>query len=363
MSGPSEEVAAVLSAEAADHARSVAAYANASPSRRALRRGRLLSSNGLRESVTFGFVSPNAALVSRGENRACATVRLVPYGVAEDADLLRRTDAEARLAVAPLAGSPGYVASRRVADDDKTAALVGRMTSPQGPAYHAVVSRAGVLICASLDDVVDPASPLSVDVAYESAVGAPEVEWLAGPPGTLVQLGLTDDQADSIAVLLAKLYAAYPTMAQPPTPVWTYGTLAEQANFLDDLMSRVGAVGPFDLASEVFEAPGTPAPRTGRSTAAAAVTLADTMGERSPLLGDYARLAASDRSRAMQATTRREFFVQRINSTHAQAEEAGTAAATAAAASPSVPRSVSNAGAQTYDFTTGRWQDENRSVY
>lgn len=376
-----DDAALALSAEAADHARSVATYANATPSRRALRRGRLLSANGYLDTVTFGFVTPNAAHVSRGENRACSTIRLVPYGDAEDAALLARTDAEGRGRVGPLDGTPGLVASRRVGSDDKTAALVQRIVGPAGPAFHVVISRSGgVLICASLDDVTDPAAPLAVDVAYEAALAADEAEWLGGPPGAFSELRLTSAQADSLAVTLAKLYCAYPAIARDPVVVPSTVFSLTRLDFTgaawrdwpapqgpgEDRATPAGAaaaVGPFDLGTEVFERPGTEVPNTHRATMASAVTRADTLGQRSELLGDYARAAGADRARAMQAVSRREFYVQRVTSAQAQAGDAGAAAAAAAATAPSGPRPVTNSGPWTYDFETGRWQDENQSPY
>jgi hypothetical protein len=376
-----DDAALALSAEASDHARSVATYANAAPSRRALRRGRLLSSNGYLDTVTFGFVSPNASHVSRGENRECTTIRLIPYGDAEDAALLTRTDAEGRSLVGPLDGSPGLVASRRVASDDKTAALVPRMVGPAGPAYHVVISRlGGVLVCASLDDVTDPAAPLAVDVAYESALAADESEWLGGPPGSFSELKMTAAQADSLAVTLAKLYVAYPSIARDPVVASNAGPSVTRLDFTGGdwrdwpapqgpgatRATPAGAasvVGPFDLGAEVFERPGTAVPNTSRATMASAVTRADTLGQRSELLGNYARAAGADRARAMQAVSRREFYVQRVTSAQAQAGDAGAAAASAAATSPSGPRPVTNSGPWTYDFETGRWQDENLSPY
>lgn len=380
MSGSAaDDASSVLASEASDHARSVATYANATPSRRSLRHGRLLSANGFLDSVTFGFVSPNASHVSRGENRECASIRLLPYGAMDDIALLARTDADGRRHVGPLEGNPGYVASRRVAEDDKTAALVPRITGAAGPAYHVVISRSGgVLVCASLDDVTDPRAPLAVDVAYESAVAAYETEWLAGPPSTLVELKMTAPQADSLAVVLGKLYAAYPSIARDPTVVWPPGTAPERLDFTgaawrdwptpqsaatDTPSAVAGRLPPFDLATEVFERPGTEVPRTGRATMASAVTRADTLGQRSELLGDYARVAGADRARAMQAVSRGEFYVQRVVSAQAQSDDAGASAAMAAAAAPSGPRPVSNSGPWTYDFVTGRWQDALLSPY
>lgn len=380
MSGTAADtVASVLSAEAADHVRSVATYSNAAPSRRALRRGRLLSSFGYLDDVSFGFVSPNPSLISRGENRECSTIRLTPYGAREDAALLLRTDAAGRNLVGPLEGTSGYVVSRRILEDDKTAALVRRLASTTGPAYHVVISRSGgVLICASLDDVTDPRAPLAVDIAYEAAVLAREEEWRAGPPATLEEMSLTRAQADSLAVTLSKLYTAYPSIARDPVLMPVEGPPFTRLDFTQaswrtwatpqppaDVTpaSAANSVGTFDLALEVFERPGTEVPRTGRATTAAAITQADTLGERSQLLGDYARTAGSDRARAMQAVSRREFYVQRVISAHAQADDAGAAAAGAAAAAPSGARTVTNSGPWTYDFLTGRWQDDEKSPY
>lgn len=376
-----DDAAAALSAEASDHVRAVAVYANASPSRRALRRGRLLSGNGYLDTVTFGFVSPNAAHVSRGENRACTSIRLVPYGAVDDVALLGRTDGEGRAKVGPLAGLDGFVASRRIADDDKTALLVPRIVGATGPAFHVAISRlGGVLICASLDDVTDPTAPLAIDVAYESAVAAYEAEWLAGPPSSLVELKMTQAQADSLAVTLAKLYVAYPSIARDPVVVWNAGPAVERLDFTGaawrdwpapqgpgaDRATPAGvaaSLGAFDLATEVFERPGTSVPSTSRALMASAVTRADTLGQRSELLGNYARAAGADRARAMQAVSRQEFYVQRVTSSQAQANDAGAAAAAAAATTPSGPRPVTNSGPWTYDFVTGRWQDENQSPY
>lgn len=371
-----DAVANALSAEAADHTRAVAVYANALPSRRALRRGRLLSSIGYLDTVTFGFVQPNASLISRGENRACSSIRLIAYGAAEDAALLKRTDIEGRARVSQLQGT-NFVASRRVAEDDKTARLVSRLISSAGPAFHIVISRSGgVLVCASLDDVTNPETPLSIDIAYESAVCAPLDQWQAGQPNQLTELKFTQAQADSLSVTLAKVYAAYPGVSKDPVIVWFAGSGVTQLDFTASSWREngptEGAITPaqladsleaFDLGSEVFEVPGSSIPNINRATIAAAVTQADTLGQRSELLGDYARAAGSDRARAMRALTRREFYVQRVTSTQAQSAEAGAAASAAAATAPSGPRTVTNSGPWTYDFETGRWQDDNLSPY
>lgn len=251
----------------------------------------------------FTFSPDDVREIRRNLMRAFLTVLgiVIGVGAVDDVALLGRTDGEGRAKVGPLAGLNGFVASRRIADDDKTALLVPRIVGVAGPAFHVAISRlGGVLICASLDDVTDPAAPLAIDVAYESAVAAYEAEWLAGPPSSLVELKMTQAQADSLAVTLAKLYVAYPSIARDPVVVWNAGPAVERLDFTGaawrdwpapqgpgaDRATPSGvasSLGAFDLATEVFERPGAVVPNTARASMASAVTRADTLGQRSEL--------------------------------------------------------------------------------
>jgi len=377
-----DALVSLLSSLSADHSRSAGYYGNVvgAPGPNSAPR-RVLSSIGFLESTQYQLVAPNATHVSRGEtDRPCALIRILPYGLREDSSVLlspvqherRRIDAYAL----------GNVCVQDIDTTRKTVQVIERMTGEQGPAYHFIVDRrGGIYVCATLDDTIDPASPLSIDIALEGALVAPEKSWRAGHVTTLFELPLTSPQSDTLATLIAKLWTAYPTITRDFTPTGitvVYQDLPHQTelfNFTDgawrtssefdhsnsDIPGILGAARNqlnFDLATDVFVAPSSRV-RAVRAVAATAVYHADTVGARSMLLGHYAELAGLERSQAMQTTSRREFFVQRLAEAQTDALHAANAASSAAGAGTASPTpSVSGAAPSVFDFTTGRWQDD-----
>ncbi len=377
-----DALVSLLSGLSADHSRSAGYYGNVvgSPGPNSAPR-RVLSAIGFLESTQYQLVAPNATHVSRSEtDRSCASIRILPYGLREDATVLLSPVQQERRRIDAYA--LGNVCVQDIDTTRKTVQVIERMVGAQGPAYHFIVDRRGGLyVCATLDDITDPTSPLSIDIALEGALVTPEKSWRAGRVTTLFELPLTPRQSDTLATLIAKLWTAYPPITRDFTPTGVnvvYQDLPHQTelfNFTDgawrtasefdhansDIPGILGAARNqlnFDLATDVFVSPSSRV-RAVRAVAATAVYHADTVGARSMLLGQYAALAGLERSQSMQTVSRREFFVQRLAEAQTDALHAANAASTTANAGPTSPTPpVTNTAPSVFDFSTGRWQDD-----
>lgn len=375
---PVHDFAASITALAGDHQRSTAYYGNARTLPGTGRPARVVSRVGFLEGARLLRVAPNPALVSRGEDRAVARVVVQLYGLRSDAARLLDTRPEERNRVVAYGG--GTVAPNDLESNAKTLAEVGRMTSTSGPARHFLLNRRGDLVIgAVLDDVTDPAYDDAVVVGVEGALAADATAHAGGRVTELLEVPLGARQVDTFAVLLAKLKAAYPSaeveIEDPGIAAlrklnFTDGAWQENSPFDHSasdwpaVNAAVAQLGTFDLATEVFDVPGTSRPRTTRAVAEAAVGTADTLGARSVLLGQYAASAGVERSHTMQTAQRHDFFVQRIQRAQAQAQAAGGAAAQVqGVAQVQTFSPPANVDAFVYDFATGRWQSGERLTY
>lgn len=368
MTTGARDFAAALSAIAGDHARSTAYYGNAR-GRPGVRRARVVSSVAFMEGVRLTRVAPHETHVSRGEDRVVARAVVQLYGLQEDARLLASTEAEDRNRVRDYDGL--HVTGDDLETGAKTLAQLELMVGERGPARHFLVSRRGDLyIGAAIDDSVDPAYEDAVVIGLEAACAATRASHDARRVTELLELPHTREQMDTFGVLLAKLRTAYPAIEReiedPGVPALTKFNFTENAwrevspfdHALSDWASvnAIGEMLSLDLATEVFDRPGA-RPRAARAVAELALGEADTIGARSELLSQYAVAAGLDRSSAMQAATRQEFFVQRIHRAQAATQEASAGAARVQAATQ-VPTITppANVSPFVYDFSTGRWQ-------
>lgn len=383
-----DALVAVLTRVSADRSRTIAYYGNARPRPgRSPRAAHIISDTGFLVDAVYSLLAPNPSHVTRGTgDRACTSITLHSYGGAADIDAILRTR---RTVAGPEAGA---VMSAECNDATyapaKTQRLIEQITGDTGPAYHFVVTRRGdVLVCALLDDTV-VASPAAdrattIDIAVETAFAAPAVSWEAGNVSQIDEMPYTDAQLDTLAVLIAKLLVAYPSITletmrhiQPalPSPArhWNFSANAWNADGaspfdhtrsdLPGFANVVMGQRDFDLATEVFEVPASSGPVAGRAEAISAVDSVDTLSARSVVLGAYAEIAGLERSHAMQATTRRQFFVQRIGQAHQQVHTAAATAQQVATTGVAAPdQSVGNTDPYRYDYATGIWLDNSKT--
>lgn len=368
MTAGARDFAAALTAIASDNARSTAYYGNAR-GRPGVRRTRIVSSVGFMEGIRLTRVAPHATHVSRGEDRDVKRVVVQLYGLQEDARVLASAEAEDRNRVRDYDGL--HVVVGDIDEGSKTLTELERMTGEQGPARHFLISRRGDLyIGAAIDDSVDPAYEDAVVIGLEAACAVPNGAFTERRVVEVLELPHTREQMDSFGVLLAKLRTAYPSIEReiedPGVSSLTKFNFTENAwrevspfdHTLSDWagVDAVGEALALDLATEVFETPGAQ-PRAARAVAELALGEADTIGARSELLSQYAVAAGLDRSSAMQAATRQEFFVQRIHRAQAATQEASAGAARVQGATQvQTLTPPANVSPFVYDFATGRWQ-------
>lgn len=404
---PAETLQAVLGRLAGDYRRTVAYYGNieAQPGF-SQRPRRLFSDTGFPTTSQFSYLVPARTHVIRHEDtRAATRVTIVPYGVIEDRARIVSTDETARrvrtdnnsgtsgLRLCPL--NDQYLVSAELNDDTyaeaKTVRLVQAVTNARGgPAYHVIINRRGdVIVAAALDDTTRAAGPnseISIDVAIESALAISHEDHTARRLDTLVELPFTTLQVAALVALIGKITAAYSAITQRVIPAdtsdagyayrWPITTPDALAKNLTDgawqghspfshedsdapgLFQLVRQRRPFDLTTEVFRNADSPPARAGRAEAQVAVTLADTAGAESVMLGAYPALAGGERATEMQNVTRLQVFVQRINVAHHDATATGAAAShVGAATAPTAPAPAANVSPHVFDFTTGLWGD------
>lgn len=329
---------------------------------------------------SYAALDPSNAFPDEGgEGRAVDRVLLIPYGL--NRDVLRLESTQVRTSrtagasgLAPWPDDDAYLGAADLADDtsvtEKTASLLAALRSASsGVGYHAVLTRSGaVYVAAPLDERVAPVpgAETAVCVALECAARRPRA------PGSRPEVApLTEPQAASLAVLLAKLGSAYLSLdltvgagvayavrPDEPAAVALPSPLAPGSAPAAALERAVTAEGLYDIATEVFRT--SPPVATGRAEAQTAIGTEDTLGATTLLLGAYADVAAADRSDGMQEVSRRRVFVERARVAHREGEEGAEAAGGAANAerlAPVVP-SVENPGPHAYNYLTGLWGDE-----
>lgn len=379
----SQVLRTALTDQARTRSRRAAVYLNARP-RASSRTGRWLSEVGFLSELPFSYAAldpSNAFPDEGGEGRVVDRVILVPYGLQRDAlriegTQVRTTRAAGASGLAPWPDDDAYLGAADLADDtsvtEKTAALLaGLRSASSGVGYHAVLTRSGaVYVAAPLDERVAPVpgAETAVCIALECAARRPRA-----PGGRAEVAPVSEAQAASLAVLLAKLGSAYLNLdlsvgggvayavrpeepaaaALPPPPSFVAGSERAAA-----LGRAVAAEGLYDISTEVFRS--APPATTGRAEAQTVIGTEDTLGATTLLLGAYADVAAADRSDGMQEVSRRRVFVERARVAHREGEDGAEAAGDAANAerlAPVVP-SVENPGPHAYNYLTGLWGDE-----
>lgn len=370
-------VSQAVNAEAQERRTRARVYLNAAaPDTRS--QGRWLSEVGFLDTspVSYAEMSPsNFVPADDPEGREINQIYLVPYGLERDAALLsgarptryRSSRRQGTNGTAPFPGAQGLTGASDLdeagASQAKTLAVLAALRQADGgPGYHAVVTRAGaVYLCGPADVSVSPVEDAdnAFCVAVESAV-------TRGPEGQLAEATWTGAQLDALAVLVAKLRAAYPSLLLDEE---TGVRLVDRETRPDGLAAwfagdapatftqRVADLGEFDAATEVFRR--SPPPSARRAEAQVAVGTADTAGESSRVLAAYVGLAAAERSHGVSELSRANVFVQRARVAHVSGDEGAEEAAHAGAADQLVPTFPEVVGYEphVYNFATGRWGD------
>lgn len=365
---------------------------------------RLISDLGFLQDAQFAYYAPNAAHVTRHDERRDITqVVLVPYGIKDDANRLKRraghntirtTRRSTSSGVTPYPSAPDEYLMSAAMDAEtvapqKTSRLLASMgTRSGGPAYHFVIDRRGnITTCVPLDDetsAYEATSSNNITVAMESALVIQRSQYNARDFSQLIELPFTTVQMLTLAILLRKIITALPNTPTRFVSLgsdgisygWELGgSGTDQYNFAESapanpfdftkssregLLATMAEMAPFDLATEVFRTEGAPPAVAARTQARTAISSIDTVGERSVLLGQYATLAAADRANDMQGAPRSQIFVQRIRVAHQEADDAASGASTASdlgAATSGIPTTVAGAEPHTYNYSTGLWGD------
>lgn len=413
MATPAETVASVLTNISHDRRRTVAQYANVEARPGASQvPARLLGDIGFLERTAFIYGQANAANFVMGlddEARAVTQIGLLAYGHEEDYRRLTSSALEDRI-LRTKSGATGALLypdksgelslvipaycdiDREAVSVDKTNLLVQRAGSVQGPAPHVAISRSGdVIVFLSADAVpaIEGGVTNGFYVAMETCLAIPRVDHNARQFSRVFELPFTEAQLLSLAVLLAKLYTAFPSIPRlftrdagptveglwyrlvpdlgitpanfasvlPQDPAEYFGDVYPTESSLDAFVREQGS---FDLGREVWRPSSLGRPTTGRQTARTAIASADTMGERSTLLGAYAAIAADERAEEMQGTLRSQIFIQRRRAAHQDSDAAAEQATTTVQAADALTTTTTpaiNTSSATYDFTTGRWGD------
>lgn len=395
---PADAVSQALARAASDSRRTVAYYGNVrglpGSSRRPVR---LLSEIGFPIDRSFSYVVPATSSVIKGDTaRTIRSVTIHPYGLNDDYRRItssRATDRRVHTSANPrstgliaYAENANYLISAEASDltysPAKTLRCVSAMaTANRGPAYHFVITRRGdILVGAALDDETSAStrdSDQTIDVAMEGAFAIQREHHTSKTyEGNLIELPFTPIQVLTLSVLFVKLKTAYPDIASDLRYQFNGGdfNFAPRYNFSDKawlgtrfnyslsdtpgFFDNLARIAPFDLATQVFLTGPAPAPVASRAVAQTAIGQADTLGQQSVLLSNYAALAAPERSLSMQQAPRSQFFVERLNMAVRDADGASSAASDTAESGRRDPLTPSTqVEPHTYDYTTGRWGD------
>jgi hypothetical protein len=406
-----DSIVAALSRRSNDQRRTVTQYANLEP--RVGNTGtppRLLSDIGFQETIQFSYLNAHPAHVIPPDDEEPRTIRQIvvcAYGLELDRRRFTsrqnrtiRTQRQAPHGVAPHPDDANVLVSAEL--DDFTNSAEKQAVTPQnmttrgaGPAYHFLIDRLGNISVGPALDYKTTTIPARHDdaifVGLEGALGILRADYLRGLVREYFELPYTDPQIDTLVVLLAKLYVAFPEIRRnfdnTATPgvlatVYTAGqTLAvdKLLNFsngawrnqtkspfqyyrTDDepMLVQIDTEGSYDLATEIFRTAEAPRALAARDEARVAIGQLDTAGQTAIAMGAYLRLAAPERSSDMQGQSRRELFVSRERMAHSEAAQTGVRAATtnrgAQTVTPIFPQ-VSNFEPHVYDYSRGVWGD------
>jgi hypothetical protein len=230
-----------------------------------------------------------------------------------------------------------------------------------------------------------------VFVAVESALMILAADHAQRRFDRILEQPLTGRQVVQLAVLLQKLFTALGSnfpRAFPPNLTPAQSGLRYQfpselrqltaGNFIDtpptqpvenprisyafttpaNFFNTVSLQGPYQLATDIWRPFAAPTPLSTREEARSAMAQLNTAGEETALMGNYATVAAGDRSTEMQTVIRSQVFVQRQRVAQQAEETAANQSADAAAASTTnrLPdENVLQTDPHSYDFSTGLW--------
>ena len=415
MTTAADTISQVLTRLANDRRRTANQYINAVP-----RPGsdttprRLLNDTGFLEECQFTYIVPNRANYSyddTGNPRTIKQIVVVAYGVTADyrrltspapADrVIHPPTATASAGVAPFTGDARLLMSGELNADTyaaaKTARALRAATTPQGPAAHFTINRRGdILVGPSIDaetSVIAAYMTQGIFINVESALAISREDHAARRYDRLIEMPLSNIQLVTLGTLSAKLLTAlsdavprnftenllpseagftyqWPSALSGATPFNfrdTPPTLSPEASTFDytyasqtgffDLVARQGT---YSLATDVWRPLEAPQATAGREEVRTAIGTVDTAGAASTYLGAYVTLAMGERSNEMQASPRRQMFIQRQRGAVTDSEDSGSAAAEVATtgdASLLPTEEPANTGPHTYDFATGRWGD------
>jgi hypothetical protein len=411
MPTPADVLSGALTRLANDRRRRVTQYANLTP-----RPGsgtipqRLLSDIGFLEALQFSYINANPAHVTPPDDdnpRDIRQIVLCAYGLQLDAarfsarnTVIRTVRGPGISGLAPFAALPDVLVSAELTEEtysvQKNDVVRRNMTQRRnGPAYHFLIDRnGGIAVGPALDyrtSVVPARSEHGIFIGLEGALGIARTDFEAGRTDAFFELPYTSLQLLTLAILLAKLFTAYPTIPRTistptdgttPALIYTASTLAGELthrNFsngawkntehngfdysaTDDSALSVSIMneGNFDLATEIFRPAQAPRAIAARDVARTAIGTVDTAGAQSLFLGAYISLAAPERANDIETQTRRQIFIERLRSTHTEADDTGALAAEVAEGGVSltpIHPTVTNIEPHTYNYTTGLWGD------
>lgn len=409
MSTPEQVLSTALAQQANDQRRQVAEYANLEP-----RPGetevprRLLSDTGFLDDAQFAYINAHPAHVVPPEDDAPRTIRqivLQPYGLRLDQirmrgsrRLIRSTRGVATGVIEHPDNNSVLISAELTATTysaQKNAVVRRNMTEREsGPAYHFLIDRNGGISVGPALDFSTAAIPAraqdSIFIALEGALGILREDFLAGRPQLSFELPYTSEQVLTTAILLAKLYTAFPEIPKAFNNTATPGILAtvyatatglpadKIYNFSNgdwenaDLPFSYAATdneaffraisdeGAFDLATEVFRTAEAPRAIAARDAARVAIGTLDTTGRIAVALGAYTSIASPERATEMEAITRRALFISRRRVAHSSADQTGADAAAVTTSGQSVAvvsPVVTNFEPHVYDYVTGKWGD------
>jgi hypothetical protein len=410
MPTPEEVLSTALTQQANDQRRQVAQYANLEP-----RPGesevprRLMSDTGFLEATQFGYINAHRAHVippNDDDPRVIRQFVLQPYGFRLDQQRFRSSNRVIRSAREQATGviehpdNADVLVSAELSattySAQKNAVVRRNMTERHsGPAYHFLIDRnGGIAVGPALDfrtAVISARSEDSIFIGVEGALGILREDFTRRRYDRAFELPFTSSQVTTIAILLAKLYTAFPEVrkafnntAAPgilstvyaPAPTLTPATRRNfvergqeptenlefdySATYDDNFFTAVLEEGVFDLATEIFRTQEAPRAVATRDAARVAIGRIDTAGAVAVALGAYTSVASPERATEMEAITRRALFITRTRAAHSSADQSGAQAGAVSTSTQSVAvvaPTVTNFEPHVYDYTTGRWGD------
>lgn len=372
MTTPFESVRAILTNLANDRRRTIGNYTNIVPvPGTSVTPERLISDIGFLSTAQFVYYNAPTShyvLNTEEDRRDLQKIVITPYGLQTDERNLRNTNR-----VTPYFANSNYYMSRELNSKGyssaKNSSLFNRINDRRlGPAYHFVINRLGdVSVGPSLDFEVFTENNPGTDVSIAMETGAIILtsNFTSRNFEIMEEIPFTDAQLFNLSVLITKLKTIYSVLGQYANIIYKYptNTRVTRKNLLTDvdlITPLVNEQTPFDASTEIFRRPEQTQISTGRGIIRNAISQINTMGALAPLLGNYASIAAAERSSEIAFTQRRQLFVSRIDTAQRDADHDAEQAARAEQSAnleniTEVP--AINTEPHTYDFETGLWGD------